>query len=646
MYCYYLFALRNKRFHQYNRWYLLSAVALSFVIPLIKIEFWKETQQSTAMKVVTIVYEADAYVAKNTSVWNSDNIAFGVFGFISFVFLSALIFSLIKIFVLIKRYPKTFWENICFVFSNTPGTPYSFFKYIFWNKEIDAESSVGQHILKHEVAHVQEKHSADKLFLSLMLVVGWCNPFLWLMRKELNMIHEFIADQKAVSDGDAHSFAIMLLKTAYPAQTFMPVNSFFHSPIKRRLIMLTTSKNTSFTYLRRLAILPLLVIVFGLFAFTLQKVKQPSSASKTNVSYSIAKKNIIQSLKNGEQFFEKIVDKGFQDTTLKKKHENEIKGSIDNSVHITVTDANGSLEVVGSNKKFGYKDSLRIGKALVVLDGKYITQEELNRDVEPGQIKLMNVLKGEAAIKKYGEKGENGVIEIITFSSNEQSASQQLYVKEYQKFNENQQQSVKEQQKLKENQRRYLEEQSKYNNAQHAALQQYTKDQRTFEGNKQKYLQDQSKYNKAQQEALQQYVKNQQTFTENKQKYLQEQSKYNNTQLALIAGKQVAASETDEDAQFPGGADAWRRYLEKNLNVNVLAKNGAPAGQYPVKLTFHVSADGTVSNVVAKTTNGYGSEEEAIRFIKQGPKWVPAKKDGSFVDSEVNQFITFMVTEK
>ncbi len=70
MYCYYVLALRNKRFHQYNRWYLLSSVALSFVIPLIKIEFWKETQQSEAMKVVTFVYEADAYVAKNTSFWN------------------------------------------------------------------------------------------------------------------------------------------------------------------------------------------------------------------------------------------------------------------------------------------------------------------------------------------------------------------------------------------------------------------------------------------------------------------------------------------------------------------------------------------------------------------------------------------------
>src|SRR5205085_331813 len=110
-------------------------------------------------------------------------------------------------FVLVRKYPKKFWEGVCFVFTNSPGTPFSFFKYIFWNTEIDIESEAGRHILKHELAHVKEKHTLDKIFLSVALIIGWCNPFLWLIKRELNVIHEFIADQKAVSDGDAHSFA-------------------------------------------------------------------------------------------------------------------------------------------------------------------------------------------------------------------------------------------------------------------------------------------------------------------------------------------------------------------------------------------------------------------------------------------------------
>ncbi len=93
LYGYYLLALRNKRFHQYNRFYLLSAVALSFIIPFIKIELWKETvQQSAVMKAITIVNDADAYVAAQTKlIWNWNNIAFAAFGCISLVFLFLLI---------------------------------------------------------------------------------------------------------------------------------------------------------------------------------------------------------------------------------------------------------------------------------------------------------------------------------------------------------------------------------------------------------------------------------------------------------------------------------------------------------------------------------------------------------------------------
>jgi TonB-dependent SusC/RagA subfamily outer membrane receptor len=81
------------------------------------------------------------------------------------------------------------------------------------------------------------------------------------------MIHEFIADKKSVEHGDTASFAQMLLTTAYPGQQFPLTNPFFFSPIKRRLKMLTNTKNPTFNYLRRLIVLPLLAVVVLLFAF-------------------------------------------------------------------------------------------------------------------------------------------------------------------------------------------------------------------------------------------------------------------------------------------------------------------------------------------------------------------------------------------
>jgi TonB-dependent SusC/RagA subfamily outer membrane receptor len=103
--------------------------------------------------------------------------------------------------------------------------------------------------------------------IQLNLIAGWFNPFFWLLKKELDMIHEFIADKKSVEHGDAASLAQMLLTTAYPGQQFPLTNPFFFSPIKRRLKMLTTNQNPTFNYVRRLIALPLLAVVVLLFAF-------------------------------------------------------------------------------------------------------------------------------------------------------------------------------------------------------------------------------------------------------------------------------------------------------------------------------------------------------------------------------------------
>ena len=66
--------------------------------------------------------------------------------------------------------------QIDLVITNAKGTPYSFFKYIFWNEAIDMTSTTGQQILQHEITHVKEKHSYDKLFVQLSLIAGLFNP--------------------------------------------------------------------------------------------------------------------------------------------------------------------------------------------------------------------------------------------------------------------------------------------------------------------------------------------------------------------------------------------------------------------------------------------------------------------------------------
>lgn len=98
-------------------------------------------------------------------------------------------------------------------------------------------------------------------------------------------------------------------------------------------------------------------------------------------------------------------------------------------------------------------------------------------------------------------------------------------------------------------------------------------------------------------------------------------------------------------AQFPGGLDAWKRYLEKNLNASLPAENGAQSGKYTVMVSFVVDKEGNISEVKSENTPGFGTEAEAIRIIKKGPRWQPAIQNGIKVAYRVRQLVTFMVAD-
>ena len=105
-------------------------------------------------------------------------------------------------------------------------------------------------------------------------------------------------------------------------------------------------------------------------------------------------------------------------------------------------------------------------------------------------------------------------------------------------------------------------------------------------------------------------------------------------------------TKVENEAAFPGGETAWRRYLEKNLNPSTPVDNGAPEGTYQVIVRFIVSKDGSISDVQAETKHGYGMEDEAVKIIKRGPKWTPALQNGRNVNAYRRQPITFLVQEQ
>lgn len=97
------------------------------------------------------------------------------------------------------------------------------------------------------------------------------------------------------------------------------------------------------------------------------------------------------------------------------------------------------------------------------------------------------------------------------------------------------------------------------------------------------------------------------------------------------------------EAAFTGGDYAWRNFIVRNLNAGVPVNKGAPDGTYTVIVQFIVDRDGSISDVKPLTNHGYGMEEEVVRVVSKGPKWVPATQGGRYVKAYRKQPVTFQV---
>jgi N-acetylmuramoyl-L-alanine amidase len=270
---YYYLALRNKLFHQWNRFYLLATVILSLLIPCFSftISHTPIEAQSRVIQVLQVVSASGPYEGElptvTVSFWKSYG-AVLVYAFVSTVLLIGMLLSILKVYRLVQSHTVQQQGKLRLILTTAKGTPFSFFQFLFWNPSIDMTSEAGHQIFKHELVHIEEKHTVDKLFMQLALIVCWINPVFWLIRYELRMVHEFIADRKAVGSQDASTLAAMILQAAYPQHFSQLTNSFFHQSIKRRLHMLTKIQNPERNYISRILLLPLMAILT--LAFTVR----------------------------------------------------------------------------------------------------------------------------------------------------------------------------------------------------------------------------------------------------------------------------------------------------------------------------------------------------------------------------------------
>lgn len=267
---YYWLALRNERFHLWNRFFLLAVMLLSLVVPLFSLPVMVEND-NRAMETVIGALPWNRITMQQNAWWSMENLLITGVVLVSITLLMRLLLSVHKIFLLYKNHDHVFINEISLVVTSEKTAPFSFFKWLFWRSDIDPDSENGKRMLEHELVHISEKHSADKLFAELILVIFWINPFFWIIRRELYAIHEFLADRKAIAGQDGGAFAEMILQAAYSGYTPALSNPFFNSQLKRRLIMITSSHAPKYSYIRRISGLMLMLLITMVMVLTIER---------------------------------------------------------------------------------------------------------------------------------------------------------------------------------------------------------------------------------------------------------------------------------------------------------------------------------------------------------------------------------------
>jgi N-acetylmuramoyl-L-alanine amidase len=589
LFMYYWASLRNKRFHYYNRFYLLMCVVLSIILPMLNLQlFIFKSNSDNAIQLLNVIYSSgeNDVVSRGVPRFNWQQfLTIGLFA-VTACMMFSLGIRILKIYRFKKVYPVNKSEEFDFINTDLSQAPFSFLKNIFWRNDISIEEATGQQILQHELTHIRQKHTWDKLFMQIVLCVLWMNPVYWFIRSELYFIHEFIADEKAVSNKDASAFAAMLLQAQYGKSIFSPAQSFFYSPIKRRLLMLTTSREPRFSYARRILTLPLLIGVVLLFAFRLQK-ESDQPIIKANSPFKLVVDAGHGGTDNGAVTSEGIKEKDINLMITKKIKELSSEYNID--VILTRDDD----ATMSAQEKVNYSNAHEPDAFVSIHVNNQESDETVKKSgmevcISPDNIKYdESKLLGSAIIQNLKTD--------FTINNSLVQRKVGIWV-------------------LKANAKPSILIECGYLN----------------NDSDLKILNDASKVEQIAREILQGVA-------------MYANHKIKGSQLNSI---QLEGSVSDStEPKFPGGPEAWANYLEKNVNLKVLTDKKAPPGNYTVIVTFLIDDEGNVSEVKALNDPGYGSADEAVWVITNSGKWIPATENGKPATYRQKQSITFRIDE-
>ena len=402
-YLFFRLLLSKETFHRFNRMALLGVLFFSLLIPCIEVTTRHQVEVQQAMlsiEQLLLMAEleatpVDADVVQETSAISWVQVVLLVY-LAGILFLACCnIYSLICLFRLIHSGKHEKLEKGgTLVVHNQEIAPFSWMKYIVISRKDLKEN--GREILIHEMAHIHHRHSVDLLVADICIFFQWFNPGAWLLKQELQNIHEYEADETVINEGvNAKEYQLLLIKKAVGTRLYSMANSFNHSKLKKRITMMLKEKSNPWARLKYLYVLPLAAIAVTAFARPeiSEKMEEISAVKVNDLAEIVEKKSEENVVKEpADTAKNKVIVVGYRA---------EKKDSVLTS---------GEKEVAVSVRGISGEE-----KTLVIINGKESDYEVVNA-LNPERIESISVIGAEKAIKIYGEKAKDGLMNIKLYS--------------------------------------------------------------------------------------------------------------------------------------------------------------------------------------------------------------------------------------
>ena len=247
--CYLLF-MRKENYHQLNRIYLLFSLVFSSLLPFVKFTIPEQH----------IISNSQIFL---TTVTNTPTIHYGMILYVlgTVLFFILLFFKLFKVLRQIVGKQFTRIHGLKVIDNPEQKAPFSFFRYVVLDCSSFNDNELNM-VLRHEAAHAQQWHTVDLLFVELVGVVCWFNPFVWAYKSALKSQHEYAADEAVLhSNVSCDDYFDLILKQVRRQNRLAPVHSFSATAIKSRIRMMVATVHGRHRWMRYLLVIPMVTLL-------------------------------------------------------------------------------------------------------------------------------------------------------------------------------------------------------------------------------------------------------------------------------------------------------------------------------------------------------------------------------------------------